>query len=176
MNRQQAVPVETPVRRLLYMTGILLGLLATGACVEVDGGAVELSWTLRTFEGEPIATCADAKIGKIRVNWAPSSANGADQEPDAVGFEEFACPANRGVTHFAVGQGPQLLWIEPICEDGSPAVESTYEVPPPILRYVQNGEVVTLDSLLVVADDSSNGCTKAQGCTCDTSSMAGGSP
>lgn len=146
---------------------LVLGLAAAGACVEVNGGAVELSWSLRTFE-DTTTSCAQANVNEIRLIWedASDSPDGGNRPGT---HADFDCVENRGVTGFDVPEGDQLLRVQPICEDGNPATEHTYEVPPPILRQVRAGEVVTLNSLLVVV-----GCQNNTGCTCaPRSSMVG---
>jgi hypothetical protein len=158
----------TGMRRLQGVV-LVLGLgLASMGCVEVEGGAVEFSWTLRNFQGNPIAddlaeSCGKVGIDKILLIWEPPP----DSDERVLGNWEFDCAANRGVTGFVVPEGPQLLRIVPFCQGGVLPGAHTYEVPPPILRDVRSGEVVTLNSLLVVAEDCSGQSTT--GCTCPAS-------
>lgn len=132
------------------------------ACVEVNGGAAELSWALRDFEGRPISgdepPCTLTNIGAIRLNWKAVTGD-ADGVLVADGWDTFPCSDNRGVTDFIIPAGRQMLWVEPICEDDA-GTAGSYEVPPPIVRSVEEGTVTTLDALLIVAD---------QDCTCPAS-------
>ena len=147
---------------LWLATAIFHAVLAV-ACIEVNGGAAELSWALRDFEGKPISEdgappCTVTNIEQIHLHWkAVTDDSDTSLVPD--GTEEFPCGDNRGVTEFTIPVGQQMLWIEPVCPDGAAAV--SYEVPPPIVRNVEEGTVTTLDALLIVAD---------RDCTCPTSS------
>lgn len=146
---------------LWLATAIFLAVIAV-ACIEVNGGAAELSWTLRDFDGKPISgddpPCTITRIEQIRLNWkAVTDAADTTLVPDDSAV--FQCGDNRGVTEFIIPAGKQMLWIEPICRNEIMARQ--YEVPPPIVRTVEEGTVTTLDALLIVADPA---------CTCRTSS------
>ncbi len=155
MNTSFRTPVEPAVRVWLRRISLLFTLAALGGCVEVSGAAAELSWSIRSFEGDPVAGCSDARIERVQIRWISEESRGDEPlaELAADGFEEFECAANRGVTDFDIGAGRQLLWIVPVCEQSQTEPESsTYSVPPPIARDMRNGEVVTLSSLLIVID------------------------
>lgn len=141
--------------RLIITTAtVILPLLMTSGCVQVDGGAVELSWSLLTFDGQPIVgdDCLGANIDRVRLNW--------DENPELEdrnhGFTDFECTAYRGITDFVITvedpatQPPYLLWIEPVCANNLVSPAGTFEVPAPISRNMREGEVVTLNSLLIV--------------------------
>lgn len=140
----------------------IVQVVSVVACVDVNGGAAELSWTLRDFEGKPISgddpACTITNIGEVRLNWKAATSDG-DDELIADDSEEFPCIDNRGVTGFDIPPGRQMLWIEPICREEM-AIIGKYEVPPPIVRTVEEGTVITLDALLIVADPD---------CTCPSS-------
>jgi hypothetical protein len=128
------------------------------ACVEVNGGAVELSWSVRTFDGIPLKdACDDDKrkvhLETIRLAWkaVADAGDAAGMEPD--GWTDFPCADLRGITEFTVPRGEHLLWVVPICRDNGPAT-GNYQVPPPIVRTIREGTVTTLDALLVVVDES----------------------
>lgn len=151
----------------LLVVAALCGLLFSSSCVEVDGGAVELSWTLRTFSGEPIDTCPAARIDEVRICWesVADGGPGGARTCRRGDYRAFACDDSRGVTGFEIPAGRALVWIEPICADGNPPDPDTYEVPAPIARTVETGEVVTLGALLIVADDAGDPCPRSR-CTC----------
>lgn len=134
------------------MIAVILGLLVgSPACVDVNGGAVELSWSIRTPAGEP-NNCVDAKIEKVRVCWAPS--DGASARV-CQGSRTFLCTDLRGFSSFEIDSGPTAFWLEPLCEVTQVVPDpATYEVPPPLIRSVSDGQVVTLNSLLIVATDA----------------------
>lgn len=140
-------------------------------CVEVNGGAVELSWSLLTFGGQPITDddCTGAQIDKIRLHWDED----LEVTGDNGGSTEFECTAYRGITDFVIPvndnpaqQPPYLLWIEPLCANGMTSPEGSYEVPAPISRDVRHGEVVTLNSLLIVTAVNQLEDTMESTCEC----------
>lgn len=152
---------------------ILAFALGVGSCVQVDGGAIELSWTLRTFDGDVIDSnreqaCRRARIEDIRVCWRAAGAPVDAADARLCGrssSRRFFCGADRGVTQFEVPPGATSIWIEPICASGQPPQEGTFQVPAPIVREIRDGEVAALRALLVVATDGDQNCPEA-GCTC----------
>lgn len=152
-------------------------LFAVGlsGCVQIDGGAAELSWSIRDSEGRSVSTCSDVSIQKIRLCWQSVEEAGTETLtcPDTRA-EEFECVERTGVTGFEIDPGRTALFIIPLCEPGDagiqPAVEESYVVPPPIVRTVEDGRVVTLNSLLLVVNRTNCceeiGQTECDQCTC----------
>jgi hypothetical protein len=125
--------------------------------VDINGGAVELSWSFQTFQGDFIQEpCIGANVAQVQLRWEAGPGNSS-----APGDTSFPCPAFHGITDFDIPEGPQMLQIAPVCVGGEVAAVRSYEVPEPIRRDVYHGEVVTLDSLLIVIDD-----TSIPGCAC----------
>jgi hypothetical protein len=162
MTRQTPQMFAAPCTIWLALVA-MLQVLTSAACVEVNGGAVELSWSVRTFDGARVDDDChtddesdDPKVhlGYIRLAWkaVADGGDGTGMEPD--GWEEFPCADGRGITRFSVPRGQQMLWIVPVCPGGSTPSTGSYQVPPPIVRAVGEGTVTTLDALLVVADES----------------------
>ncbi|RMH39009.1 MAG: hypothetical protein D6689_17995 [Deltaproteobacteria bacterium] len=126
--------------------------------MQIDGGAVELSWSLRTLDGDA-ADCdlvgADGRdlpdIDAVRVCWEPvGDAGELSGVCDPVRSDRFRCDSLHGVTGFVVEPGPTAIWIEPVCEGtGRPPPADRYAVPAPIVRTVASGEVATLNALLI---------------------------
>lgn len=144
----------------LACIGWIAGL---AACVDVNGGAVELSWSLRTLAGDSVESCSAASIEAVRLCWQPLGDGGGEggARCRSERFRSFPCEDESGATRFELPPGPTSLWIEPVCDDGLPAALGTYQVPPPIVRTVSTGDVVTLSSLLIAVDP----CAEP-GCTC----------
>ena len=140
----------------------IVALLTVSACERVNGAAVDLSWSIRTFAGEHVEQCLDGRIDKIELQWRSVDAGEGSSPDDLVRFE---CENNRGVTRFVVGEGRQLFTIVPVCRDGAAPDPSTYNVPPAIARDLKEGEVATLDSLLIVVQRT---CPpdRPEACTC----------
>ena len=167
MNTHSQRDVSRPIEgsgctvRFVCTTLLLSALL--GGCVAIEGGAVEFTWSLRTFEGKPIDVdegCAESEVGAIRLCW--SGIGEGDCLPGQ--FRDFACSGQTGTTLFEIPEGPTRFRILPICDDEIPAEQQTFEVPADIVRTVRNGQVVTLDALLVVISDPES-CSGSE-CTC----------
>ncbi len=147
-----------------WWLGILsiLSMQCDSFFVQINGGASELYWTLRTFAGESIGNCEEASIEKIRLCWLSADSDAKDCDPSQ--SQEFRCNKLTGVTLFDIPVGRTRFFVEPICQDGLPAKKGTYQSPPEILRTVREGEVVTLDSQLIVVTKTSDSCGAE--CTC----------
>lgn len=130
--------------------------LAVHGCADPTGGAVELSWALRSTEGQPVSDCADGRITRIRLTW---------DDGITPGFQSFRCDANHGVTSFDVPTGAVALAIAPECLDGALADAGSYLAPPPIVRQVGLGQAVTLDALQLIVRVAPSECTQ-QPCVC----------
>ena len=148
-------------------TSILVALLAAAAsaCIEIDGGAVELSWSLRSFDGDRVGSCSKALVEDVRVCWQPVSGVGTVDDSMCDVSQSFPCGEENGVSGFEIDPGLTAFWALPICRDGAPPEEGTYQVPPPIVRTVEDGKIVTLNSLLIVVTPFEQGCPDV-GCTC----------
>ena len=120
---------------------ITLGTL--GACTTVDGGAVDLSWRLRTADGAEISDdhhgCEDARIAAMRLHWDVEGVTGSASWP---------CEDVRAITGFEVPPGRALLWLEPACVSGE-ADPASYEAPAPLERTITVGDVITLNAVVV---------------------------
>lgn len=167
MNTPGMEQVPSDTSRQNRILPVLLALwtfsyvLQSVQCVGIDGGASELTWSLRTFEGES-SSCAKAKISKIRLCWNEAANTDTGCRPGK--FREFSCKEETGVTLFEIEPGATRFFVEALCQDGLVAQADTYQVPPEIVRTVRDGEVVTLDALLIVVTDPDI-CIGA-GCTC----------
>ena len=150
-NVQRAVSNSSrPLGRGLLFVALLLAS-TTGSCVEIDGGAVELSWELRQFDGTNTETCSFVQIESVRLCWVPVTDAPVQAQCLPTRSETFGCPRFRGSTSFEIAAGPTALFIEVLCQGGDPAPPTDYIVPPPIVRQVEDGQIVTLNSLLIVA-------------------------
>jgi hypothetical protein len=158
-------------------TAILCLVLLQGAasCVKVDGGAVEVSWVLQTFDGRSISdcTCADPEVSRVRLVVAKADDSGALGADACAGMAtcEFACRRGTGATHFDIAPGRYAISLAPIGPDGRPLAAglsgaSGVAVPAPILRTVVFGQPTELDALSIltscaaVCGGAGNVCTR----------------
>jgi hypothetical protein len=137
--------------------GVVLAI-ACASCTDVSGGAVELSWLLRPSNGDENACsdqscCQTSRVTQIRLNWNVDGTTGSDAWP---------CDDNRAVTKFVLPPGQASLWVTPECA-GGPASSATYEAPPPVVRTLVAGDVVSLNAVVVQVQVSDCG---AQPCIC----------
>lgn len=168
VNSEPAAPVYPAARALARVTGIaaLLVVIGSSGCIEIEGGAVELSWSLRSFDGQPVDSCDDARLDRVRICWqAVEEGETLDAACRPGQFDDFPCGEENGASGFEIAPGRTAFWIEPLCEDGGAATAGTYEVPPPIVRTVEEGRIVTLNSLLIVVTPEGSPCPPS-GCTC----------
>lgn len=128
---------------------------ASGACTEVEGGAIELSWKLRAQSGDlpDSDACETAMVDEVRLWW---------QVDDRRSSRSWPCTDNHGATSFVVEPGLASIWITPECVSG-PANAASYDAPAPILRTIRVGEVTSLDAVLISVQVA--GCG-AQPCIC----------
>lgn len=125
---------------------VLLSALACPAvhgCTDVNGGAIEASWNLRTAAGGDLE-CGDAAVDEIRLYVA-------DRRFD------FDCSDARGVTGFDIPPGTVSISLVPLCADGMPPPPDTYQSPAEIVRVITEGDVITLDTQLIeIGPDACN--------------------
>lgn len=153
-------------RSALLLVVVALWLSAAG-CIEIDGGAVELSWSLRDFDGDAVDECADARIDEVEICWQPAVGDtpSVDVACRPGQRQSFPCSEENGVSGFQIDPGSTAFWAHPICDTGDAASEDTFQAPAPIVRTVEEGQIVTLNSLLLVVSPLSGTCPEA-GCTC----------
>lgn len=141
--------------------------LGVHGCTEATGGAVELSWALRSTRDQRIDDCAGGAIARIRLWW---------ETPSTRRFTAFPCIANHGVTAFDLPAGEVSLQITPECTDGNEPASELFVTPPPIVRDVTVGEAVTLDAVLLVVkvdDCTADTCICGRPCVCPPQQVAG---
>jgi len=144
------------------MTVLCLGV---HGCTEATGGAVELSWALRSTRDRGIDDCAGGTIGRIRLWWEAAGKRR---------YTAFPCRDNHGVTAFDLPVGRVSLWVTPECSDGNTADPEQFVTPPPIVRDVTIGEAVTLDAVLLVVkldDCMPAACICGRPCQCAQSAL-----
>lgn len=156
---------------VVFLVSSYFGVALAG-CVPVDGGAVELSWTVRTSKGQP-ARCDrrdegfNEVLGDVGLCVRPCTVIRDGQcigdvppSPDCGGrgvkVRSWPCDRLRGVTRFEITAGRKELWIEVTCPDGTPA---SVAVPESVVRDVADGEVTQLNAVLITVPADGLACT-----------------
>jgi hypothetical protein len=144
-----------------------LGFLA--GCVPIDGGAVEASWVLRTFDGRAISSCgcSTPEIARVRFVVTQVSPEGTLGEDLCAGRSdcEFSCSRQSGATSFFILPGRYALSVAPLgvagdslVPPGPPSLEPpspdqptdpVVRVPAPILRDIAYGRPTQLDAVAI---------------------------
>ena len=128
---------------------------ATQGCVEINGGAVEVPWTVFAEDGRGAindCNCTEPAIMYVRLKLeAPL---GAPDQPDPCAGSaacRFSCQRKTGATPFMIPPGTYQLSIEPETADGLPIDPGLVMVPAPITREVVRGAAAELDALQITA-------------------------
>jgi hypothetical protein len=166
--RKEGIPSLRTIGSAIINLLVSLTLFSSaGGCVDIDGGAIEASWVLRTRDGRAIegCGCADPAITRVRFFVVPSVSEGAPAGSDLCegrGDCEFACGSQRGATPFFVPAGRYAVSIVVLGVAGAPVATGvgpgTVRVPAPILRDVVYGQPTQLEAVAIEA-----GCAAACG-------------
>ncbi len=144
-----------------------LGLVA--GCVPIDGGAVEASWVLRTFDGRAISSCAcsSPEIARVRFVVYGVREDGSLREDLCAGRSdcEFSCSRQSGATSFFIPPGRYAFSVAPLGVAGDSLVppgppilqppgtdqptDPSVRVPAPILRDIAYGRPTQLDAIAI---------------------------
>jgi hypothetical protein len=131
------------------------------ACVQIDGGAVEISWVIRSQAGSAITDCgcADPEIAQVRLllqgvdaagNPIPGTAPCAGQAQC-----DFPCARQTGSTAFNIpethGGNRYRVSLEAVGTNGVPLTPLQVQAPAPILRDVVRGQPTEVASMELVA-------------------------
>jgi hypothetical protein len=157
MNSAGMRAVRARIARLVVTLACVGPGCADGSgCEEVEGGAVELSWSLEGPDGQRIDRCADVRVAQISLQWN----EGGDGSSAA-----WPCEDRSAVTSFIVPAGETTLWVEPVCADGYRLLQRTFEAPAPVVRRIEEAELVTLNAVLITVQ---NVCPSSdeEACTC----------
>ena len=135
--------------RLSVVPLALACLPVHAGCEQLEDGAVEVSWNLYYDTGRRVRSCDDVRIESIVLYWSGTVTLDDGTLHGETRSRDFACSDSHGVTRFDFPPGDASLWLAPRCEDGVALEDDTYDSPPPIVRTITAGEVVTLDTQLI---------------------------
>lgn len=134
----QGVRVANATRVLAWLCLFVHG------CTSVDGGAVELSWKLRSASGSltDFLECSNVPtLEAIQLDWEV----GSDAKT-----ARWPCELGHAVTGFDLPQGQALLSVKPVCTTGNVAASGTFVAPAPELRQVIVGNTISLGAVELV--------------------------
>jgi len=143
-----------PIAALLFLSLSLACLSA--ACVEIDGGAVEISWVIRSETGSAITDCgcASPSIATVRLKLTGVGGTIEDYQPCAGNAHcDFPCGRQTGSTPFNIkethGDERYQVSIAAVGTDGTELLQVM--TPAPILREVARGQPTEVESMQLVA-------------------------
>ena len=153
--------------------------LSAGACVDINGGAVEVPWAIFTPDGRAITDCACAleppaagqaiteerPIAYVRLDLV-SASNGTNP---CLGLDScrFTCGRKIGATPFMIPEGQYEMSLVPLAEDGTVLAEQGLTPVAPVSRPVTRGQPTELEAFAITATCASrcNGGSATQPCT-----------
>lgn len=157
-SRRLSLPPSAPgagssLRAWAVAVGAALAVLGAGGtgCVEIDGGAVEVPWTVFAADGRGAindCSCAAPAIEYVRLRL--TAADGSDPCATASSCR-FECHRKIGATPFMIPPGTYFMSIEPEGADGAPLVPPLVSVPAPMSRQVVRGAPTELDAFDIQA-------------------------
>lgn len=131
---------------------------ASGGCVEINGGAIEVSWLVRSTVGSPITdcSCADPPIALVRLDVVGKGGRLEGATPCAGQARcDFPCQRRTGSTAFDIEptEGAERYEISVVAVgfDGQEISKQIVMTPAPILREVVRGQPTQLEALGLVA-------------------------
>jgi hypothetical protein len=129
--------------------------IALGGCVQIDGGAVEVSWVVHA-NGRAITDCgcSDPEIDRVRIKLVGRGGNIGGLEPCAGRAQcEFSCKRQTGATPFDIpethGDERYEVSVVPVGKDGAELLQIV--TPAPILRTVTRGQPTEVEAFLLEA-------------------------
>jgi hypothetical protein len=142
-----------PATTFLSLTCLL------AACVKIDGGAVEISWVIRSKLGSAITDCgcASPTIAKVRLKLLGKGGAIDGTTPcDGQAQCDFPCGRQTGATAFDIqetqGEERYDVWVVALDSTGAEIPQSEVMTPAPILREVVRGQPTEVESMQLVAD------------------------
>src|SRR5450432_2079072 len=146
---------------LVLASAVVAGLVSLVGCVEINGGAVEVSWAIFARDGRAIndCGCSEPRIAEVRLNLV-SDPGGASQPCAGVAACRFSCGRKVGATPFMVPPGQYLMSLVPIGSDGNdlPAAggpDVAVLAPPAQSRTVVRGQPTELEAYMLEASCAS---------------------
>ena len=156
-SRDALAPAKLALPHALVAVVVVSAMFA-GACVRVDGGAVELSWVVQSRAGAAITDCrcAEPAIHTVRLVLVGVGGTVAGQRPcDGTAHCDFPCQRQTGATGFDIREtaSGEAYEISVLTVDANGVEIPADQVmsPAPILRGVVKGQVTETEAFQLVA-------------------------
>lgn len=135
----------------------LLAALALPACVDVEGGAVEVAW--KVFGPGGRSECPDnpsrCEAGRVaRVAVEATRVDAPEGEAATPVRREFECDAGTGSTLFNLPAGRYSVRLVVTTAGDCGGMPCRATVPPPLVADVEHGKVSQMKLLQIVAENS----------------------
>lgn len=131
---------------------VTLPIWLVGGCIQIEGGAVEARWVLRTPSGNAV-TCQD---DRARIDWVRFVLSPQPEGVDPCFDDErcaFSCDRGVGTTPFFIADGDYAIALQPLDAEEIPLTEQDgVSVPAPLIRQVRAGQSTSLFVNLIVVD------------------------
>ncbi|MES1171866.1 MAG: hypothetical protein ABUL77_01405 [Bacteroidota bacterium] len=125
-------------------------LLAGAGCVSIDGGAVEVAWSIFAPDGRAIndCGCTDPAVASLRLNLV-SDPDGASQPCAGLAACRFACDRKIGATPFIIPPGQYLISLVAVDQEGADIPATSVLTPPPQSRSIVRGQPTELEAFMI---------------------------
>jgi hypothetical protein len=148
----------------------LLAGLIPAACIPIDGGAVEISWVVRSADGRAITDCgcSDPPIARVRLHLVGRGGAIQDTRPcDGRSQCEFSCQRQTGSTPFDIKETqPGESYDVSVVAVGNDGLDLTgVTTPAPISRAVTRGQPTEVEAFLLVTQCASACLNQSGVCT-----------
>ena len=144
-------------RAVCLVVGAVVG--ACAGCVQIDGGAIEANWVVRTYDGRAMHGCGCAEPAIARVRFVVTDADPMRSPVDVCAGRsecEFSCNSQRGATPFFVPAGRYAVSVAAISPGGTAVPASGgatgVKLQAPILRDVVYGQPTQLEAFAIEAN------------------------
>jgi hypothetical protein len=160
--------LRIPAIFVLILTG-LAGFISS-ACVPIDGGAVEISWVVRSADGRAITDCgcSDPAIASVRIELlGRGGAIDGTRPCDGRSQCEFSCQRQTGSTPFDIKETqPGETYDVSVVAVGSDGQDLPgVMTPAPISETVTRGQPTEVEAFLLVTQCASACLNQSGVCT-----------
>jgi hypothetical protein len=132
------------------MASALLALAGLPACVDIDGGAVEVAWAIFAEDGRAIndCSCSEPGIAYVRLHLVADPDASLQPCADNPGCR-FSCGRKIGATPFSIPPGQYLMSLIAVDTNGVDVQAGSVRSPPAQSRAVVRGQPTQLEAFML---------------------------